>query len=172
MDVIVLGVYNAHDMNLVNNILLSSNDIKVIWEFDKYNVEAKNGIKILEKYFNLFHTGILVEGQNDETFFSSYPLIYEISEYYITTELYKRKSSTPKLFNFFKLLEKSNFNNFIVAIADEWLDDSTVKIEKIELKDIKKRLNSIYVWCDGYINLLTNSEIRDDFHPLILEVSR
>lgn len=60
----------------------------------------------------------------------------------------------------------------IIAFADEWRENTTVKIETINYNELKGRLNNAFVWCYGYRNLRTNSETRDDFHPLVLELEK
>lgn len=163
MDVIILGTYSKTDKKIIDNIASMDDNIRIVWDYDPYNIEAAIGIRVLEEHYKLFQTGILVENDNEVTF-SSYPLIYEVSEAFINGK------TNPKLFLFFDRLEKSSINNMIIAFADEWKKETTVKVEKCNFSMLKKRLNSIFVWCEGYRNLIRNTEVRDDFHPLILEV--
>jgi len=172
MDVIVLGIYNKEDVLLIEEVAIA-NDLKIVWDFEQYNIEAEIGIKDLEKYYKLLQTGILVDSKyfEGDTFYS-YPIINEVSEYYISTEWDNRNHSVPRLFRFFDDLNKRNFQQIIIAFADEWNENTTVKIEKIKYSELKNRLNSIFVWCFGYRNFRTNSEVRDDFHPLVLELRK
>lgn len=58
----------------------------------------------------------------------------------------------------------------IIAFADEWKKTTLVKVEKSGFQTLKKRLNNLFVWCESYRNLTDNIEIRDDYHPLVLEI--
>lgn len=172
MDVIVLGVYNKKDISSIEETA-AFNGLKVVWDYCRFNIEAEKGIKEMEKYYQLFQTGILIEGSHLEgaTFYSE-PIINEISNYYVATEWNNESHVPPKLFRFFNALNKSILKNLIVAFADEWNENTTVKIERISFNEVNSRLNNFYVWCFGYRDLRTNSEIRDDFHPLILEMEK
>ncbi len=163
MDVIVLGVYNSGDKEKLEQVVATNNSLELVWNFDRYNIEASEGIQVLLDVYRLFQVGILVEKQRDSTF-SSYPLISEV------TDTFFGKSITPKLFQFLEDLEKSCIPKMIIAFADEWDKNTTVKIEKCTFKELRKRLNSVYVWCDVYVNLSNNTRTRDDYHPLILDV--
>jgi len=108
----------------------------------------------------------------DEELFSSYSLIYDVSDYFMATEWNNETPNNPKLYNFFDALNESNLKKLIVAFADEWVENTTVKIESMNFDCVKSRLNNAYVWCFGYRNLAKNTESRDDFHPLVLELER
>ena len=56
------------------------------------------------------------------------------------------------------------------SFADEWEKSDLIRFESISLKDVNKRLNSVYVWCEEYLNLQTNTLSFDDTHPLVLDV--
>jgi len=58
----------------------------------------------------------------------------------------------------------------IITFADEWHRSDLVKSEKCEFKLLEKRLDNYFVWCDGLKDLYHKTQIRDDSHPLILEV--
>jgi hypothetical protein len=164
MDVIILGIYNMSDKENLNKLVSLINGLDIVWNFEHYNIDAAKGISIMKKYYNLLDVGIVID-KNDEDEFSTYPLKYEISNFYISKEYY------PLFFVFLDKLENIQFdNNLIMAFADEWEENTPVKIEKIKINEIKNRINSIFVWCESYTNLISNTEIRDDFHPLILEV--
>ncbi|UTA66506.1 hypothetical protein [Emticicia sp. 21SJ11W-3] len=172
MDIIVVGVYNEQDANTIEE-MASANGLKLVWDYKRYNIEAEMGIVELKKYYTLYETGILIEGNyvEGDTFYS-YPVIYEVSDYFIAREWYNKSREQPKLFNFFDTLSISNIQKMIIGFADEWDENTTVKIEKLSYKELKSRLYSPYVWCFGYNNLRTNSVIRDDFHPLVLELEK
>lgn len=163
MDVIIIGVYSATDKEMLNDVVSTIGSLEIVWEYQQYNTEASNGIGVLEEVYKLFQIGILVEKDREQTF-SSYPLIYEVSEAFIKGEIH------PKLFQFFDKLEEANIKKMIIAFADEWEKNTLVKVEKCRFQMLKKRLTSIFVWCEGYRNLISNTEIRDDYHPLLLEV--
>lgn len=165
MDVIILGVFDSYGKDKLNHLVLASNHLEIAWDFEKYNLESSKGISILKEFYNLDSVGILVEQQRTESF-SSYPLIYEV------TETFMGSSETPKLFDFLNKLKSSNLEKMVIAFADEWDENSLVKAEKCNYKGLKCRLNSPYVWCDSYLNLVSNTEIRGDEHPLVLEVER
>ena len=164
MDVIILGVFNDSEKNKLNDFILGFNNLEVVWEFEKYNIESSKGILLLKKFYNLYSVGILVEKERDSTF-TSYPLIYDVSESYIMGS-----EEIPSLFEFLDKLGPLGLKKMIIAFADEWDENSLVRVEKCYYKKLKQRLNSCYVWCEGYLNLVSNSEIRVDEYPLILEV--
>lgn len=169
MDVIVLGVYNKDDIYLIEEISTASG-LKIVWNYEHYNIEAEIGVVELKKYYKLYQAGILIDDSFIEgDSFCSYPLINEISDYYIATEWDNKTCEQPKLFNFFDALSKSDIQKIVIAFADEWNENATVKIEKLNYSELKCRLYSPFVWCFGYRNLQTNSEIRDEYHPLVLE---
>lgn len=168
MDVIIIGLYSIVDVHKINNMLRTSDKLKIIWNHTEYNLESEEGIKEMEHFFKLYKTGIVLS-KGDELV-SSYSLISEISTYYEVTKWQQKEYANPSLFSFFEQLNQAKVERFVIAFADEWSKDTTVKIEKIEIKRLSQRLNSFYVWCEGYRNLVTNSEIRDDYHPLILDV--
>lgn len=163
MDVIILGVYSVSNKETLNNTVAAISNLEIVWNYEQYNIEAFKGIKVLEESYKLFQTGILVEKDRDKTF-SSYPLVYEVSDVPLGG------NPSPKLFQFFKSIEKSDIDRMIIAFANEWEKDTLVRIEKYDFQGIKKRLNSVFVWCENYTNLINNTEVRDDCHPLILEL--
>lgn len=165
MDVIVLGVYDNSEKDKLNRLISAFNQLEIVWDFEKYNLDSSRGISFLKEFYNLGSVGILVEKQRNEPF-SSYSLIYEV------TETFMRGSETPKLFDFLDELEISTLKKMIIAFADEWDENSLVKVEKCNYKGLKYRLKSPYVWCDSYLNLVSNTEMRVDEYPLILEVER
>ncbi len=165
MDVIILGIYRGPEKDKLNHLILDSDELEVVWDHEKYNLESSKGISLLKELYNLDSVGVLVEKQRDESF-SSYSLIYEVSETFMGC------SETPRLFGFLDKLESLNLKRMVIAFADEWDENSLVKVEKCSYKELKHRLNTPYVWCDGYLNLVSNTEIRGDEHPLILEIGR
>ena len=165
MDVIIFGIYNGSEKDKLNHLISDSHQLEIVWSFEKYNLESSKGILLLKKFYNLNSAGILVEKKRDDLF-SSYSLIYEV------TETFLGGSEIPKLFVFLDKLESLNLQKIIIAFADEWDENSLVKVEKCNYKQLKNRLNSPYVWCNSYLNLVSNTEMREDGHPLILEVER
>jgi hypothetical protein len=47
-------------LKLVEEIA-SQNDLIVIWNYPQYNIDSEIGIRDLEKYYNLYITGILID---------------------------------------------------------------------------------------------------------------
>lgn len=163
MDIIVLGVYNPIEKERLNSIISQIDDLEIYWDYDHFNIEASSGINTLRKVYNLFGTGVLVK-KDASTSFTSYPLIYEVSESVIG------KNNDPILFHFFKNLRKAKIPKIIIAFADEWDENTLVRVERCPVGSLKDRLSSIFVWCESYVDLINNSEIRGDGHPLVLEV--
>ena len=163
MDIIVLGVYNHSDKGKLDDVVSSIDNLEIVWDYSKFNIEGSIGINLLEKNYKLFQIGILVEKER-EGIFSSYPLIYEVSETFMDN------TSAPKLFHFIDKLKGINISKMIIAFAYEWDEKSLVKVEKCNVNLLKKRLNSYYVWCESYLNLVSNTEMRGDEHPLIIEI--
>ena len=166
MDVVIIGIYDLSEKKKISEIVSSINDLDIVWDYNKYHVDAQKGIQIMKKYYNISDVGILIDKREKDSF-SSYSLIYEISEFYVY------KKNYPLLFIFLDSLigRPFHFKKMIMAFADEWEENTTVKIEKIRFTEIKKRLDNLFVWCNSYINLISDSEIRDDSHPLILEIN-
>lgn len=172
MDVIILGFYNQNDSVLAEKLAIKNN-LKIIWDYQQYKIESEIGISDLHKYFKLSKIGILIDANfKDGEIFYSYPLINEISDFYIQTEWENKPWNIPRIYNFFDDLNNEKINRMIVSFADEWNEKTTVKIENIDFVEVKSRLYSAFVWCNGNRNLRTNSEIRDDAHPLVLELLR
>ena len=165
MDIIFLGIYKDSDKELLEKLANSISDIEIVWNFTNINIESAKGIALLKKKYNFNHIGIVVEKSNEKTF-SSYPLIYEISMAFI--EGHKRST----LFNLLDRINKLSLNKLVMAFADEWDENTLVRIEKCTFELLTNRLYSMYVWCETYIDVISNSEVRDATHPLILEVSR
>lgn len=172
MDIVILGIFENRHASILED-LAKKNKLQIIWDFDQYLIESEIGLNILKDSFKLKKIGILVDFNFlEDRIFSSYPLIYEISEFYIENQWGKIPERLPKLFNYLNDLKKSIINSMIFAFADEWYDYTTVKIESLNFDDIQDRLNNPFVWCPGYKNLQKNFEIRDSIHPLILEVKK
>lgn len=167
MEVIVIGTFNIQDKDNLEHIVSLNDNIELVWDYDKYQIEASEGIAIMRKIHGLYDVGILLKKRpdNDKTFYS-YPLIFELSE----TCTQENPHST--LWDFFDTLNKSNIERLIIAFADEWHHDTLVRIESCMFNNLKNRLNSVYVWCESYTDLLNNTEVRDSSHPLILNMHR
>lgn len=163
MDVIIIGIYTNEDKDQLNRITNLIPNLEIVWDYDEYNIEAAEGIKVMNDFYRLVQTGVLVEKDRDNAF-SSYPIICDVSDAYIN------QSSIPKLFQFFDNLKNAKIEKMIIAFANEWEKDTLVKIEKCEFESLKGRLNRLFVWCESYFNIIDNVELRDDFHPLILEL--
>ncbi len=161
MDVIVIGIFKEEEKIKLDQAASLIKNLKIEWDYENYNIEAYEGIKLMESHYGLYKTGILIEP--NETF-TSYPLIHEISENVI------KKGERPKLLRFIDSLANSELNNMIIAFADEWSRKTLVRIENHTLATVEARLNSVFVWCEEYINLESNSEIRGDDHPLLIEL--
>ena len=163
MDIIFVGLFTEKENKDKLEDLLKSCDLEIEWNYWNYNIESYAGIKLLEKVYNIELTGVLTEKKVDSSF-TSYPLVYEISEFVIKEKKY------PRLFRFFDKIKESDIKKMIIAFADYWNEKTLVRIKKIKIENLKKELNSIYSWCETYVNLRTNEELRNDEHPLILEV--
>ena len=166
MDVIILGVYNESDVKKLEKIISKLNSLEIIWDYESYNIESSHGIKVMERNYKLYKTGILIKKRDDsDTSFTSYPLIYEVSENYLEESLEK-----PKLFSFIHELILAELDKIIIAFVDEWVDKTLVRIEECKFSNLISRLNTSYVWCDTYVDLVNNTELRHEESPLILEV--
>ena len=166
MDVVIIGIYDLSEKIKLSEIVSSINDLDIVWDYEKYHVDAQKGIQIMKKYYNISDVGILIDKKEKDSF-SSYSLISDISEYCVNKKEY------PLFFAFLDSLigMQFHFKKMIMAFADEWEENTTVKIEKIRFTEIKNRLDNLFVWCNKYINLISDSEIRDDSNPLILEIN-
>lgn len=164
MDVIIVGLYNESDKFLIKELMSNSADLEIEWDYAQYNIESIKGVKLLEEKFGLYCTGVLVEKGWKETF-TSYPLIYQVTE-----ALESDNSEYPKLFLFLEKLNSLGINKMIIGFADEWDQNTLVRFEKLDYSALINRLNKYYVWCEGYLNLISDTEMRDNSHPLILEV--
>jgi len=162
MVVIAIGVFSIVDKTIVDNIVSKFPCLSVLWEYDNYKIDEEKGLDEMKKYFNLYKIGIVVH-KNDILHCHSYTLIDEITNYYI------HKKPYPSLFSF---IDSIDLNRFILAIADEWERNDLVRLEEMPFVDVKKRLSSVYVWCEEYLNLQTNVLTFDDSHPLILDINK
>lgn len=163
MDLVILGVYSFKDKTRLNSLVSDMEDLEIVWDYEQYNVEASGGIITLSKAYNLADTGVLIK-KNGDSSFTSYPLIYEV------TESILEGKDDPSLFQFFHALKKADISKMILAFADEWDQNTLVKVERRSIDAVIDRLNSIFVWCETYVNLISGSEMRGDDHPLVLEV--
>jgi hypothetical protein len=163
MDIILIGFKYDLDKKEFEKKILSLCGLAIEWDFEKYNIESIDGIKKMKEYYKLNNIGIVLE-KNWDKYFTSYPLILEISENYL------RKEKEPSFFKLIDFLSDNEINDIIIAFADVWKENTLVRIKKMNYKNIKKYLNNNYVWCETYVNLLANEEIRIDEFPLIIEV--
>jgi hypothetical protein len=164
MDVIIIGVYSTSDKAIVDDLVSKINNLEIIWDYSFYELDSSKGIELFKNRFELPITGILLE-KNRGSSFSSYSLIYEVSESVEGSE-----NKTPLLFQFLSGLGNDKIKKMVIAFADEWDEKSLVKIESCSSDSLIDRLNSYYVWCESYVNLVSNTEIRGDDYPLILLV--
>ena len=163
MEVIIFGLYDELNKKKLEENLLNSCNVEIVWDYSKYNIESLKGIKLLEKTYDLQATGILLEKNWDDSF-TSYPLIYEITEFILQGDKY------PRLFKLIDGIQGVGIKKMIMAFADYWDEKTLVRIQEVDFGAIKENLNNIYTWCETYVDLDTNEEIRDDEHPLILEI--
>lgn len=164
MDIIFIGVYNSKQKDKLDHLVSNFNSLELVWDFQNYKLESEEGISLLEEKFNLEAIGILIK-KDEKKPFSSYPLISEITDFVINQEVEK-----PILMNFFEALKSLNIDKLIIAFANEWDRESLIRLENTHFNEITNRINNLYVWCDCYVNLENNSEIRIDYYPLVLDV--
>lgn len=167
MDIIMLGVYTQEDVNILNEFSEKA-QLSVFWNLKDIKIESAIGINQLMQYYQLYKVGIIIEKHQEV--FSSYSIIDEISEFFQETKWYKKEKESPKFFKFLDYLEKSKIKKIIIAFADEWDDNTTVTVENIDIFNLKNKLNTLYVWCNGYKNLISDCIYRDDSHPLVVEL--
>lgn len=162
MVIIAIGVYSTTDKDKIDNIISNFAHLQVIWDYEAVGIDEQEGLSSMKKYFNLYKIGIIVHSE-DAKYIYSYTLIDEITNYYIHGTPYP---------SFFSFIDTVDLNRFILAFADEWESNDLVRLEKMSIIDIKKRLTSVYVWCEEYLNLQTNALSFDDCHPLILDIRK
>lgn len=160
-----MGLYHESEKEMLEKHLSDFCAIDVVWEFDEFNIESASGVKLLEEIYHLKWTGILVE-KDWEVPFTSYPLIYEVTESLI------EKAESPRLFRFFDQLREIGIQKMIVAFADEWNQDSLVRVKRLDLDTLRQELNNVYVWCETYVDLRNNIAIQENGHPLIIEIEQ
>lgn len=165
MELIIVGLYNELDRNIIKQILSNVTDMEIEWNYEKYNIESFNGIKLLEEKYNLYCTGVLIEKDRKESF-TSYPLIDEITEFYIGG------GSSPKLFNFMNELKNTGLHQLVIAFANTWNKKTLVRIKKVNINKLTEIIRNIHSWYEVYTNLENNEEIRSEEHPLILEIDQ
>jgi len=162
MVVIAFGTFSIADKNKVDALVSNTPYLRVIWEYDAYKIDEEDGLSKMKNYFDLYKIGIIVH-EDDAQQCHSYTLIDEITNYCLHGSPYP---------SFFSFIDSLDLNRFILAFANEWESDDLVRLEKIALKDVRKRLTSVYVWCEEYLNLQTNILSFEDSHPLILDIYR
>jgi len=162
MVVIAFGTFSIADKNKIEALVSNIPYLRVIWDYDAYKIDEEVGLSKMKNYFNLYKIGIIIH-EKDVGQCHSYSLIDEITNYCMHGSPYP---------SFFSFIDSLDLNRFILAFADEWERDNLVRLEKISLKDVKKRLTSVYVWCEEYLNLQTNVLSFDDSRPLILDIYR
>lgn len=164
MDIISLGfLFNINKDDLEKS-LLQHCGIKLIWDFEKYNIESIKGIQLFKEYFKINTMCVLLDADENKTF-TSYPLIYEISEYYLS------KERIPKLFNLIDILKMKGMNDCFFSFSDFWDDKTLIRIKELNFEKMKNFLDNIYVWCETYTNLMKNEDIRIDDHPLVIRIN-
>lgn len=166
MDIMAIGFYCNIDKRKIEQELLNIFDIQIIWDFEKYNIESEEGIKILQKYYNLKEVGILVDKKEKQKSFTSYPLIYEIFESILHSNI------SPRIFKLMDYFQNSDFHKLLFSFADYWDSKTLVRVEELSFQEAKKYLNKIYVWCKTYVDIIGNEEIRYDDHPLIIKITK
>lgn len=167
MEVIIIGTFNIQDKNMLDHIISLDPKIDMVWDYKKYRIEAAEGIAILQDKYGLSDVGILIKKpESDDDTFYSYPLVFELSEYNAANNTH------PTLFDFFEKLETTSIEKLIIAFADEWQESTLIREESCRFNQLKKRLDSVYVWCESYTDLKNNTEVRDSSHPLVLNVHR
>lgn len=160
MVIIAIGVYSEVDKNKVDELASKISHLRIMWDYETKGIDEEEGLAVLRNHFNLYKTGIIVH-EDDVQQCHSYTLIDEITNYCMHGDPY------PLLFGF---VDNIDLKHFVLAFADEWDAKDTIRLESIQLKDVRKRLSSVYVWCEEYLNLQTNVLSFDDSHPLVLDV--
>ena len=160
MVVIAFGVYSESDKNKVDNFISNLPTLRILWDYKDLHIDEEEGLFSLKDYPKLYKIGLIVNA-SDYNSGVAYTLIDEITNYCIKGNPYP---------SFFSFVDALNLDKFVLAFADEWEKSDLIRFESISLKDVNKRLNSVYVWCEEYLNLQTNTLSFDDTHPLVLDV--
>jgi hypothetical protein len=160
MVIIAFGVYSESDKNKVDNFISNLPTLRILWDYKDLHIDEEEGLFSLKDYLKLYKTGLIVNA-SDYNSGVAYTLIDEITNYCIKGNPYP---------SFFSFVDALNLDKFVLAFADEWEKSDLIRFESISLKDVNKRLNSVYVWCEEYLNLQTNTLSFDDTHPLVLDV--
>lgn len=160
MVIIAIGVYSETDKNKVDNFISNLPNLRILWDYKDLHIDEEEGLSALKDYLKLYKTGLIVN-ESDTKNGVAYTLIDEITNYCIKGNPYP---------SFFSFVDTLNLDKFVLAFADEWEKSDLIRFESIPLKEVNKRLSSVYVWCEEYLNLQTNTLSFDDTHPLVLDV--
>ncbi len=170
MVIIVIGLYKNEDKIELESILMKFDLLNVEFAYTQYSIELEERLGVIKDYFNLSNIGV-IHYKKDISPFHSGSIIEEISNYYISIEIFNKSVNEPYFFEFIDAIENSKIKNFILRFADEFDKNSWVRLEEIKIKDIKKRLFSGSVWEEEYLSLKHNIYFPENYHPLILKVS-
>ncbi len=170
MVIIAIGLYKNEDKIELESILMKFDLLNVEFDYTQYNIESEEGLGIVKDYFKLSNIGV-IHYKKDRIPFYSGSITKEISDYYISIEIYNKSVNEPYFFEFIDAIENSKIKKFILTFADEFDENSGVRLEEVKIKDIKKRLFSGSVWEEEYLSLQHNECFPENYHPLILKVS-
>ena len=162
MEIIAIGIFRKEDKKELNSTCNMLEGLEIAWDYSKFNFESSGGLEMMKTAYGLMDIGILLP-HNRGVSFTSYPLIYEV------TESVLGKSDYPLLFKFLDSLNELKIEKSIIAFADEWDADTLVRVESLDMNSLKDKLNNVFVWCENYVDLSSNHEIRVADHPLIIE---
>ncbi len=171
MDVIAIGLNNNENKKELESILKDFDLINVEYNYLPFNIVSKKGLEIVKEYFSLNFIGI-IHFKNDVSPFYSGPILREITTYYISKEYNKQILSEPYFFKLIDAIEKSKIDKFILIFANEFDENDGIRLESVDIKNLKNRLYNVYVWEEEYLILKSNTTIPENYHPLILEVNR
>lgn len=169
MDIIAIGLYNKENKQELKSILKNFEMFNLEFDYKPFNIESEKGLEIVKEYFSLNFIGI-IHFKNDVSPFYSGPILREITTYYISKEYNKQTLSEPYFFKLIDAIEKSKIDKFILIFADEFDENDGIRLETLNIKNLKSRLINVYVWEEEYLILKSNTTIPENYHPLILDI--
>jgi hypothetical protein len=165
LEIITICFQDSIDTKALESFAQKTSGILIDWEYSKHKTESDEGLNSFTKLHNIDTVGVLLDLQESEIF-TSYPLIFEITNYYLTGE------GTPKLFLLLDELAKQDLGNFYLTFSDTWEEHTLVRMNGFTIEHTKEFLNSVYVWCETLTDLSKNEDIRIDDHPLIIKINQ
>ncbi|MEM7179875.1 MAG: hypothetical protein AAF518_03110 [Spirochaetota bacterium] len=167
MQVILLGVYNQSQKNQLDTLVGKLGDLQIMWDFEDCNICASFGVPLLIEKYKLFAIGLLHDAKGKKRCEST-SLLFPFRDLY---QEGKGRQYTTLLWDFWNALATCGLEKLLLVFADEWEEDTLVRIEKHSFGDLTKRLDDYYIWCDLHTNLSRDLYYTEDYDfPLILEL--